>query len=149
MLLTFRSWKRTTPFMPLLWEPALWFRVGRKVNFNWIPVKQLKCKRALFRWIWTTEMVVTGLLVARGAQGLMLGHHPTGGELHWDRADPGTLPESHQDSTSAPVHTGSPPLSSGTPHFPSSAHDCLQSTSWNTSFVSHSLPPPAHPMGIL
>ena len=42
-------------------------RVGRKVKFNWIPIKQLKCKWALFRWIWTTEMVVPGLLVASGA----------------------------------------------------------------------------------
>ena len=73
-------------------------------------------------------MVVTGLLVAPGAQGLMLGLH-WGGEMPWDRADPGTLPESHQDSASAPVHTGSSPLSSRTPHFPGSAHDCLQSSS--------------------
>ena len=74
-------------------------------------------------------MVVPGLLVASGAQALMLGHHPIAGELHRDRDAPGTLPESRRGPTSAPMQTGSPSLSSGTPHFPSSVNDCAQSSS--------------------
>ena len=79
-------------------------------------------------------MVVTGLLVASGAQGLMLGHHPTAGELHRDRDAPGTLPESHRGPTSAPMQTGSPPLSPGPLISPA------------VSMVVHSLAPEIQPL---
>lgn len=107
---------------PLGSQP-LWFRVGRKVNPTEFQIKQLKCKWALFRWIWTTEMVVPGLSGGLWAQALMLGH-PTAARSCTGSGCPRTLPWvslapfQHQCRL---VH-----LLLQDPHFPGSVNDCAQ-----------------------